>query len=69
LAYGQKFMITYLLRDGLLEEVDGDGDLRMDIDDSSEPGIRVLQSYGLTDSGRDFVRRWITAAPLEIDNK
>ncbi|MFI5495252.1 HNH endonuclease [Actinoplanes sp. NPDC051859] len=62
LAYGQKFMITYLLRDGLLEPVEATGDLV--VGDPSNPELRVLQSYGLSESGREFVEKWINARPL-----
>lgn len=66
LLAGQKFMVTYLLRDGLLEEVDGMGD--MVIADPEKPDIRVTQSYGLTAFGRQFIDRWITAAPVVDDD-
>jgi hypothetical protein len=62
LTFGQKFMITYLLHDGLLAPVNGVGEIV--IGDPTKPEIRVMQSYGLTDSGRQFVEKWITAAPL-----
>lgn len=58
---GSSFMLSYLIRDGLLRRAVGHAE-EVIID-----GRRIVDIYELTEAGHAFVDRWKTAKPLDED--
>jgi hypothetical protein len=56
---GLDLQLWYLLQDGLLEKVNRQGGNMVIM------GIPALQCYKLTDKGREFVSKWVSARPVD----
>lgn len=60
LPRGFDILLMYLLKDGLLEDVE-----KIDIEKANNSALAGAKWYQLTSNGRNFIQRWLSAKKLQ----